>query len=316
MKNSFSTLWFQVRKEKWLLLICFILAFLAWQGIRKNIGFEVSVSNIAVDVDAPSGWAVWEKSAHRVNILFRGSREDIRYLNNEQLRVLIPMPNPKRGEEMVVRLSKTYLRNPTGAKVVRFSPSEIVIKLDQEGEQLLPVKAAIKGSLPEGLEIERIVCNPASVRVSGARQVLDGMENIHTEPIELKDRQTSFKESVPVALPQIGRMQVEPDWVTVECVLEMRNSTEVFDKVPVRVMCASGEHRKIEVEPKTISITVQGQQQRIEQLRSAEIFAYVSCHDLNESTAYDLPVAIDLPNGLQLVKTDPTVVNVVIGNSN
>lgn len=316
MANKIPTFLKQLRRDKWLVLFCIFLAFFAWQGIRKNIGFEISVSNIDVDIDVPSGWAVWEKSVHRVNIVFRGSREDIRYLNNEQLRVVIPMPEPDQGEEITIKLTEAYLRNPTGAKVVQFSPSEIVVKLDQESERLLPVKASFKGSLPEGLEIDRIVCTPASVRVSGARKVLDEMENIHTELIDLKDRQTSFKESVPIAIPQVGRMLAEPNWVTVEFFMEARNSVETFEKIPVRTLCAPGEKRRIKVQPETISITVQGKPQRIEQLRTADIFAYVDCHDLTESTVYDLPVVVNLPSGLQLVKTSPAVVHVEIANGN
>jgi YbbR domain-containing protein len=315
MKDKLNILLSQIREEKWLLLLCFILAFLSWQGIRKNIGFEVSVSNIAVDVDAPEGWAVWEKSVHRVNILFRGSREDIRYLNNEQLRVVIPISDPEGDEERVVKLTKAYVRNPTGAKVVRFSPSEIIVKLDQEGERLLPVKAAVKGSLPDGLDVETIICTPASVRVSGARKVLDEMEYIQTEPLDLSERQTTFRESVPVALPQAGRMQVVPDWVSVELMVKEHNSIEVFEKVPVRALCAPGERRRIDVQPQFINVTVKGRQQRIEQLRSSDIFAYVSCYDLTESTSYDLPAVVDLPTGLQLVKSDPAVVHVVVGNA-
>lgn len=304
-----------MRKEKGLLLLCFVLAFFAWQGIRKNIGFEVSVSNIAVDIDVPEGWAVWEKSVHQVNIVFRGSREDIRYLNSEQLRVVIPVSNPEQGKEMVIKLSKAYLRNPTRASVVRFSPSEIMVKLDQEIECLLPIKATVNGSLPEGLEIDRIVCTPASVRVSGARQVLDGMENIHTEPIELKGRQSSFKESFPVALPQVGRIQVDPGWVSVEFFLEERNGMESFDKIPVRILCTPGERRNINVSPQTVSLTVRGPKQRIEQMRKENVFAYVTCSDLTESTAYDLPVMVDLPSGLQLVKTDPSIVHIEIDSA-
>jgi hypothetical protein len=314
MKGRVSKLWKGFRREKWLLLFCFVLAFLAWQGIRKNLGFEVSVSNIQVDIDVPDGWAVWEKSVHRVNIVFRGSREDIRYLNNEQLRVVIPIPSPKQGQEMHFTLTESLLRNPTSAKVVRFSPSDIVVKLDQKTERLLPVKAAVNGTLPEGLEIDRIVCSPISVRVTGARQVLDDMEYIHTEPVELKDRLTTFKESVPVALPLVGRMEVEPDWVSVEFILEERSSTQVFENVDVRVMCSAVEKRNFAVQPDKISITVKGQQQRIEQMRSEDIFAYVSCADLQESTGYDLPVVVDLPTGIQLVKTDPAVVHVDIDN--
>lgn len=316
MKSRFSNYWKQAKKDKALLLLCFVLAFLAWQGIRKNIGFEVSVSNIAVDVNVPEGWAVWEKSMHQVNVMFRGSREAIRYLNNEQLRVIIPVSAPKQGKEIRIKLSSKYLQNPTGAKVVRFSPAEIVIKLDQESERLLPVKAALNGSLPEGLEIEQIVCTPASVRVSGARQVLDEMENIHTDSIELKNRSSSFKEGVSIALPQAGRMRVEPDWVSVEFVLEQRSGTQIFDQVPVRVLCAPGERRQVDIQPQFINITVRGQQQRLEQIRSVDVFAYVACTELVESTGYDLPVVVDLPTGLQLIKTDPAVVHVDIGNSN
>ncbi len=314
MKDRFSIYWKNVRREKWLLLLCLALAVLSWQGIRKNIGFEVSVSDISVDVDLPEGWAVWEKSVHRANIVFRGSREDIRYLNNDQLRVVIPIAEPTQGNEIHIKLSAKYLRNPTSAKVVRFSPSEIMVKLDQESERMLPVKAALAGSLPEGLEVDRIVCSPASVRVSGARKVLDAMDNIHTEPIELKDRQTSFKESIPIALPQEGRMRVEPDWVSVNFSLAQRSSTQNFDEIPVRVLCVPGENRNILVHPQTVTITIKGQMQRIEQMRKADVFAYVSCTDLTENTGYDLPVVVDLPSGLHVVKTEPAAVHVDIGN--
>lgn len=318
MKNRFSWYWNQLKKEKWLLLLCFVLAFLAWQGIRSNIGFEVSVSNILVDVDAPEGWAVWDKSVQKVNILFRGSREDIRYLNNEQLQVVIPIPKPERGKEMVVRLKPKFLKNPTSAnaKVVGFSPDIVVVKLDQESSKLLPVKATINGSLPEGIEIERMVSTPATVRVTGAKQVLDGMENIHTEPIELKNRQSSFKESVQLDLPQSSRLAIDPEWVTVEFALEMRSSSTILEKIPIRILCAPGERRTINVQPQVINVTVRGQQQRLEQIRSVDVFAYVSCMELAESTGYDLPVVVDLPSGVQLVKTEPAAVHVQIGKIN
>jgi len=318
MKNRFSWYWEQLKKEKWLLLLCFVLAFLAWQGIRSNIGFEVSVSNIVVDVDAPEGWAVWDKSVQKVNVLFRGSREDIRYLNNEQLQVVIPIPEPERGREMVVRLKPKFLKNPTSAnaKVVDFSPDTVVVKLDQEGTKLLPVKATINGSLPEGLEIERMVSTPATVRVTGAKQVLEEMENIHTEPIELKNRQSSFKESVQLDVPQGSRLAIDPEWVMVEFTLEMRTSTAVLEKIPVRILSAPGEQRMVDVLPQVINVTVRGQQQRLEQIQSVDVFAYVSCMELAESTGYDLQVVVDLPSGVQLVKTEPAVVHVQIGTTN
>ncbi len=315
MKNRFSRLWDYIRSEKGLLVLCFLLAFFAWQGIHKNIGFEVSVSNIAVDVDVPEGWAVWEKSVNHVNILFRGSREDIRYLNNEQMRVVIPMPNPERGKEFHIKLSESYLRNPTGAKASQFSPSEITIKLDQKSERLLPVKATVKDALAEGLNVDRIVCTPASVRVSGARKVLDEMESIHTEPVSLKDRKTTFKVSVPISLPQTGRMQVDPDWISVEVFLDENSSEKVFEGIPLKVLCSSGERRHIEVQPQHISVSVKGQQREIEKIQQGDIFAYISCADLVESTGYEIPVVVNLPDGIQLIAADPAIATVQITNN-
>ena len=306
----------QFWKDRYLVILCFILAFLGWQSIRKTIGFEVSVSSIAVDVEAPANWAVWEKSMQRVNIVFRGSREDMRYLNSDQLHVVIPVQNPVHGEEMTIKLTDAHLKNPTGAKVVSFSPSEIVVRMDQEGERQLPVKATVSDELPEGLEIERIIATPASVTVAGARQVLDGMENIHTEKIDLKDRQTSFKESVPISLPQLGRMSSDPDWGSIEVILVARDSTAVFEKVPVRIVCDSGQERRIDIFPDTVNVMIKGQKQNIEQLKNTELFAYVNCHDLTEAASYELPVVIDLPADIQAVKTEPAVVKVDITNIN
>ena len=39
----------------------------------------------------------------------------------------------------------------------------------------------------------------------------------------------------------------------------------------------------------------------------------MNCHDLIESTVYELPVVVDLPSGLQMVKTEPVVARVEIG---
>jgi len=315
MKNRLSKFWKFLAEEKWLLLLCFILGFLSWQGLRKNTGFEVSVSNIAVDVDVPEGWAVLEKSINEVNILFRGAREDIRYLNNgQQLRIVVPVSNPTASEELHIKLSEKFLQNPTGSKVVRFSPAEIFIKLDRESERLLPVKATISGSLPDGIEVDKITCTPASVRVSGAEQVLEKMQNIHTEAIKLDNRQISFKESVQIALPQNGRIKVDPAWVSVNFSLVQHTSTQEFDNVPVRALYASGETRTMKLTPQTIKITVKGQKHRIEQMRTANVFAYVDCANLQESTSYDLPVVAHLPSGLKLVKATPAIIHVDIEN--
>lgn len=299
-------------RDSGIMIFCLVLAFFAWQGIRKNTGFEVMVSEIPVDVDVPDGWAVWEKSVNRVNIIFRGSREDIRYLNNDRLRIAIPINEPSRQDVIKIDFLEKYVRNPTDARVVRFSPSEIVIRLDREAEKKLPVKATMGGTLPDGVEVDRIVCTPASVRVIGAQKILDEMENIHTEPIGLDDRYQSFNESIPVAISPSGRMRVEPDWVSVDFLLVERSATHELKNIRVQLLCAPGEDRKISITPGLVNVVLKGRPEILEPLRGTDILAFISCTDLTENTGYNIPVRLDLPAGIQLVSTEPTAVHVEI----
>jgi hypothetical protein len=316
MKRKEPNFWSRLNKEKGLLLLCFVLAFFAWQAIRRNIGFELSVYNISVEVETPDGWAVLENSLDNVDISFLCSREDIRYLNREQLRVVVPVTDPKRGETITLPLQPKYLKNnPTGAKVVEFSTKRIEIKLDKEISRDLPVKATYDASqLPEGIEIESIICKPAAVRIKGAEQQLLKMESIRTEPIDLRNQQDDFKKNVDVSLPSGGRLGSDSDSVSVEFKLKPYTHEKDFEQIPVRIMRGSGELRKISISPNTIAVRVRGQQSKVEQLQPENIIAYADCSDLALSGTYTLEVKIDLPSGISWVKGTNSVIDVQIEN--
>ncbi|MBN2685615.1 MAG: hypothetical protein JXR40_10075 [Pontiellaceae bacterium] len=314
MKHKEPSFWTQLNKEKGLLLLCFVLAFFAWQAIRRNIGFELPITNIAVEVETPEGWAVLETSLDTADAIFLGSREDIRYLNREQLRVMVPITDPKPGKTVTIALQPKYLKNnPTGAKVVEFSPKQIEIRLDKEITRNLPVKATFDASqLPEGLEIESVVCKPATIQIKGAEQQLLKMENIRTEPIDLRNQQDDFKAISRVSLPAGGRLGSDSDRVTVEFKLKTYTHEKDFDLIPVRIMRGTGELRKITISPSTIAVRVRGQQTKVEQLQPENIIAYADCSDLETSGIYTLEVNVDLPSGISWVKGTNSVIKVQI----
>lgn len=316
MKDKKTSFWSQLNKEKGLLLVCFILAFFSWKAIKRNIGLKLPITNIAVEVETPAGWAVLETSLDTVDAVFLGSREDIRYLNREQLRVVVPIADPKPGETMIIPLQQKFLKNnTTEAKVDQFSPKRIEIRLDKEITRNLPVKAAYDASqLPEGLEIEGVVCKPAAIQIKGAEQQLSKMDDIRTEPIDLRNRQDDFKENVRVTLPPGGRLGSDSDRVTVEFQLKTYTHEKEFELIPVRIMRGLGELRKITVSPETIAVRVRGQQTKVEQLQSENITAYADCSVLETNGTYTLEVNVDLPLGISWVKGTNSVVEVQIEN--
>lgn len=312
MKDTFARLLKNIGRDKWILMSCLALAFISWQGIKKNTGFEVLVADIPVTVEAPDGWAVSEKSVDQVHILFRGSREDIRYLNSNQLRVVIPIRSPNLEIPVDIRITDQYLINPTGAEVVRISPPELMVRMDRKIEKQVPVKAAYEQTLQDGLELARIQFNPATVEVSGAKLVLDEMNMIYTEPFLLKSRPGTFKQTVPIAVPEVGRVEVTPSWVNIEYELMERSESIEFTNVPVQVISRPEDTRQITVIPTQIALKIKGAPERVDQLSSSSIVCYVNCTDLKENAAYDLPIQVDLPAGLQLMDCQPNVIKVNI----
>ncbi|MBN2704406.1 MAG: hypothetical protein JXR23_09375 [Pontiellaceae bacterium] len=316
MKHKKPSFWSQLNKEKGLLLVCFILAFFAWKTIQRNIGLKLPITNITVEVETPEGWAVLETSLDTVDALFLGSREDIRYLNREQLRVVVPITDPKPDQTMIIPLQQKFVKNnTTEAKVDQFSPKQIEIRLDKEITRNLPVKAAFDASqLPEGIEIKSVVCKPATIQIKGAEQQLLKMESIRTEPIDLRNRQDDFKENVRVTLPPGGRLGSDSDRVTVEFQLKPYTHEKEFELIPVRIMRGLGDQRKITISPETIAVRVRGQQTKVEQLLPENIIAYADCSKLETSRTYTLEVNVDLPSGISWVKGTNSVVEVQIEN--
>ena len=132
MKNKrLSNRWKKLSNQRWLFLLCFFLGFLSWQAIRRNISHKMTISDISIEITLPENWSVLELSNPKIDVEFRGSWEDLRYLNKEQLRFVIPINKPTTNESLKITLSEKYLKNPTRAKAIYFTPPDIEIKLDQ-----------------------------------------------------------------------------------------------------------------------------------------------------------------------------------------
>ncbi len=317
LKRFCTRIW----QDKVLLIFCLVVAFIAWHGIYRSIGFEIIVSNVVLDVQEPEGWALWEASEQRVNIAFRGSQEAISFLNQERLRVVVAVPGQEESTGFTppdflmsrIRLEEAHVLNPTGTRVTRFIPPEILVKFDRKESRDLPVKAVLEGSLRDGLEVERVLCEPGAARVTGARRLIEGLESLSTLPLSLNQRSASFMEKTSVSLPPDSRLEIEPEWVNVTVELAERTRDRTFMSVPLRILGVPLEKRRIGVVPDRVNVVVGGAQQRVEKLSMENLTVYVRCDALTASTAYDLPVQVDLPDGIRLIKTEPSVVKIEIG---
>ena len=305
------SLWKTMTRNWFLKQLCLVLAFAVWQGIRESTSFEVVVADIPLTVTAGDGHAVLEQSSDVVSIRFRGSREDISYISRDQISVEVDISERADRLRQSVKLVPRYVKMPSRAHTVGFYPSEVIVTIDREVERLLPVKAAFEGTLPEGIQLEKAVCEPASVRIRGAEQRLLDLEQVRTVPISLDGRYNTFNTHVAVA--ENGQpWTADPERVSVELELVERVATRRIEKNQVRPLLASDDTRVVKIRPEKVDIVLRGSPQRIENLETRDVYAYVDCTELTEPAEYEVPVRVDVPTGVQVEKIEPPIVQVVV----
>jgi YbbR domain-containing protein len=297
--------------NKGLKLLSLILAFITWHAIQDTISFETVISDVPLTFRADEGWAIMDRSTDTVDIHFTGSQEELRRLSADYVSLEVDV----RGVEgtSALSLAPTDVVAPSGVRAVYIRPEVVKVSLDRDAEKLVPVKAELQGSCPEGYGIEKALCVPSAVMVRGPKSRLDAIQSVRTQPVNLDGHVSSFRERVSVAAPSpTWEAEVEPERINVEITIIEQSARRVFEEVDVTALIRAGGSLDVDLSPARVSVTLQGPTEGLDRLELSDIRAYIDCTALEPAARYELPVRIDVPNGIRVVETDPDIVSVNI----
>ena len=293
-----------------------LLALIAWYAIQAVINFETLVPDVPITVQLDPGWAILDWSAKTADVLFRGSQEDIRYLNRDQVKVELDIRGKPVKGTLTVRLSPKNIRSPGAARPITVRPEQVTLRLDQEGEKQVPVKADLQGVPPEGYEVERIVCTPASVAVHGPKRRLDEIDVVRTAPIDLEGRSRSFKKlKMNLLQPsETWTARMTPSNVVVEVMIAERAATKELEDVAVTVLVPPGSRQRFEVWPQRVKVSIRGRAELLKDLNKEDVVAFVDCASLDAGASYELPVRVSAGPGLTASGVEPPTAKVTAGD--
>jgi len=290
-----------------------LLALVSWYLIHADISHERLIKEVPVTIRAAEGWAALEASALSVNILFRGSVEDLRVLEQSPVRVEVDARKKTSGLQQV-RLTAAHVLAAGSARPTFMDPPNVTFMLDQQGEKSLAVEAEFQGSPIQGFEVARITYEPSEVMLHGPQRLLVGVNSVRTMPIDLEDRSRPFRKThVALTLP--------PDtWlangtasnITVDVAIAEHAALHTFQDVPVNALLPSGATGHVIVQPVQVNLTLRGRAELLSAVKREELRAYVDGSALVPNTAVALPVRVFLPAGLEVTTIEPANVTVRI----
>lgn len=278
-------------------LFALVLAIASWYAIRETTNHEVVISNIPVEIKIGDGWAVLRQSTDSARITFRGSQENIRLIDNKQIKVFVNLHTNSVAGSLDVRLLLKDIKGIRGVRPLRIEPEMIQISIDRESEKTVPVKSRIAGK-PFAGEVEKTICEPAVVLLRGPAQQLAQTEWVYTEPVDVDGRIESFVKRCRILPPSnTWTPIIEPPEVQVKVFIAVKNDTLELYNIPVEIITRPPSALKIEIIPDQVNVVLTANAEDIEELKKLVIKAFVDCADLDPSLTYDLPVLVFLPPG-------------------
>lgn len=108
---------------------------------------------------------------------------------------------------------------------VRVIPSSVRVFIDIEksAKKIVPVVADL--TPPNGKEIDNVTVSPESIEISGAEDVVNGIESIHTVSIMIPEKTDTYKKELAIIIPG-KNLKTNVERVTVTAKLKKSTATQ------------------------------------------------------------------------------------------
>ena len=295
-------------RDKGLKILSILLAVITWYSIRGITGVTKTINDIPIVVKAREGITVLAQERDTVSVTFQGSQSDISQLEDAQGRGQIQAvvySKIKKVTDAVehesIPILPRSIEGGKGARVTKVSrPSAVSVTLDRENEKQVMVRPKCKG-IPGVGRVMSVACNPASVRVRGAEHKLGELEVINTEPVDLSDAEGSFSKTMHLVSPGFQWISsIEPREVLVTVSVERAAVSRKIADLPVTAMVRPSQAVSIEVLPARVNVVLTGNNAALEKITKGDIRVIVDCSELELAAKYDLPVSVNLPQGVDI----------------
>jgi len=296
-------------------VLAMILAALSFYAIQGRDTYEIRY-DVPLEVIVEKGVAILEKETRTLEVTFRGSPEDVRQLEQKQIKAVVKPKTVSLNGSENVPVTPRDIKGASGVTVVKIKPSSVMLTFDREAEKVVQVaKPKTTGTTLIGhaeLEYE-----PRDVRLRGPRLRLQGIATVSTEPVDVDGRVESFTRTVRVLSPSDKWVfEMEPHEITVRVKIITEVVSHSWTNIPVLAAMESESEISVRFVPPFVTITLTGRPEIIEGIKDGNLNAFVHCLKTDLSTTNMLPVIVHLPPGVEVTaRIEPERVRVITGRT-
>ena len=296
----FSTrVWRRVIKNLPLRLLSLAIATGLWFFV--NAGQRSAFDELNVPINyrrLPAGLVIVNHPADFVKIQVTGPRTLLSLLNPERLTVRLDLAGIGSGQASY-KINPTMFTVPRGTTVTSVSPSEVILDVDRVVQRDIPVHVDVDGKPATGYLVAGVEAKPATVMAIGPSRDVNTVTQITTEPLDISGANSDVEREVDLENPNpsvaLTAMRIDAKAHVAEKI-----SDREFRAVSVQVR---DSEYKFYVAPNRATVTIRGPILKLQGLDPNSL-AYVDAKELTPGS-HELPVQLELPDGMQVVRQSP-----------
>ncbi len=171
----------------------------------------------------PAQWVIENPRPTEARVTLQGAEREFDF-DRSTLIMALDMSSIHEGQQSAF-LTKEAVRKPPSLEVTQVQPGVVRFDAFQLIEILLPVQPILRGSLPQGLVLDKITTTPERVEVLVRRSLRGELNQIATEPILLDSLTESVTIESRLVLPEYAQFpEGAPTRATVSITLDTVNT--------------------------------------------------------------------------------------------
>ncbi|MFU8779793.1 MAG: YbbR-like domain-containing protein [Kiritimatiellia bacterium] len=272
-------------------LLAFTLAAISIYSIQR-ITNQTEEFEVPILVEVEPGMAILRQDARYAYITCRGSREDLRRVDQNQLRLMVRTKTAGiAGTEIVPIGFRNVQGVPRSITVTKVRPNLLNLTFDREIEKQISVARPELAGRP-AIGRAEIEFSPKIVTVRGPQQLLADLKIMQTQPIDVENASVSFSRELPVLIEdETGVWEVIPQNITARVNIVTEAINREWTDLPILILRNPDTGLVFTPTPATVSVNLRGSPQAVNEMESSDIRVFIDCTAIAEPGIYELPAS-------------------------
>lgn len=277
------------RSNLFLMAVSLLLAVFLWVWVGAEERSEIIVSVPLEYRNLSRGFEVSSKDEllSKVNVWVRGGSAAIKNLQAQDISAWLDLKDTRPGEQ-IFSLTNDNVRVPYGLTVLRISPPQVALKVEEIETRTVPVAPRLEGQLPDGYVVTQKVVTPQQVEIIGPKTAVNSVREAVTDSIDISEISADQVAKVKIGVENSAVRLASTREVTV-----LLRVSEIEDILTLRVPVTVKETgRIIKTNPRVVRVDVRAPRSVLALIKETLVHAVIETKELSPGM-YELTPQIE-----------------------